>query len=129
MLDEAQGFLQSLADDFVQDGAAYLHFGEAAVVGEPCGADRAQRIGGGVALADLEFLGFGKRQAGDEVDVVGDVVAADGDAAGCGDGSVQIECVVGRAAADVDDQRAALALLAVAASWLLTYSAVLTVGA
>ena len=58
-------------------------------------------------------LRLGKRQAGDEVDVVGDVVAADRDAAGRGDRAVQIERVVGGAAADVDDQRAAFALLAV----------------
>ena len=70
-------------------------------------------IGRGVAFGDFQAFRFGKRQAGDEVDVVGDVVAADRDAAGGGDRAAEIERVVGGAAADVDDQRAAFALLAV----------------
>ena len=41
------------------------------------------------------------------------MIAADGDAAGRGDHAAEIERVVGGAAADVDDQRAAFALLAV----------------
>ncbi len=111
--DEFECFLEALADDFIEDGAFDFNVGEAVFIGELGDADGEGGIGGGVALKDFEFLRFGKRQPGDEVDIVGDVVSADGDAAGGGDGAFQIEGVIGGAAADVDQQCAAEALLAV----------------
>src|SRR5690606_20330798 len=113
LLDELDRFLKALADHLVENGALDLNVGESAFVGEFGGADGFSGIGGGIAFGDLEGFRFGKWQTGDEVDVVGHVVTTDGDAAGGGDGAIQIERVIGGAAADIDDQCAAFAVFAV----------------
>ena len=43
------------------------------------------------------------------MDVIGDVFATSGDAAGCGDAAIEVEGVVGGAAADIDEQGSAFA--------------------
>lgn len=45
------------------------------------------------------------------MDIIGDVVTADGNAAGSGDRTAEVEGVIRSAAADIDDEGAALALL------------------
>ena len=62
---------------------------------------------------DLESIGRRKWQTGDEVNVIGDVVATYRNATGCGDGTIEVKCVIRGASSNVNDQRAALALLAV----------------
>ncbi len=49
-------------------------------------------------------LSFSARESGDEGEVVGEVVAAQPQAAALGDGAVSVEDVVGGTAADVDEQ-------------------------
>ena len=110
---QAQSFFQALADRFVEHGAAHLDFGETAIVVEARGPDRFRRITRGIALSDLELLSFGKRQARDEVNVVGHMIAANRNAARSGDHAAEVERVIGRAATDVDDQGAIFAVLAV----------------
>ena len=59
----------------------------------------------------LQAVGLGHRRAQARGDVVRDVVAADRDDARVGDAAVDVEEDVGRAAADVDDRDADLALV------------------
>lgn len=108
-----QCFLQSLADDFVKDRAFDFDIREAVFIGEFGNAHGKRRIAGRIAFQNFQFFRFGKGQAGYEMDVVSDMIAANRNTAGRCDGAIEIERVIGSSSADVDEECAAQALLAV----------------
>lgn len=115
--DEGENFAKTFADDLIEDGAFELDAGEAFVIFDVNDADGAGGIVGNVALANFDIFCFGAWEINlkrfcDEMNVVGDVVASDGDAAAGDEFAFVVGDVVAGAGADVDEDGTVFAVVA-----------------
>ncbi len=102
--DEVEKFANAGVDDLVETGAFDLAAGEARVIFEDDGIAGNGVVDLGGTLFDFETFGAGDGNAEADGDIVGDVIATDGENAGMRDGSVDVDDVIGGATADIEDE-------------------------
>src|ERR1044071_4996580 len=109
--DELEDFLQAQGHDAAQVFEVEGTLRQAVIIGEGDGLAFCGVVDQGGALVDLELFGAAERDFEPVSQVVGDMVAADGEQAGVFHDAAGAHHVLGGAAADVDDQGTQLFLL------------------